>query len=316
MPTYSSLTDRSDVAGTIPVEYSNQLLDGISKEASHLMRHGRQLRNMKAKEQNLPVLSALASAYFVNGDTGLVETSEVNWKNVTITAEALAVIIPVPKDVLSDSSIPLWDSIMPDMVEAGGLAVDNAQLYGTNKPASWPDALVTAAIAAANDVELGSGADLYEELLTETGVFAKVEADGFPVTGAIADLTMKGRFRGVRTSDGLPIFSSDATSPFNYSLDGVPIGFPMNGAGNSSYPLICGDWRQLAYSIREDVSFDVFTEGVITDGSGAIQYNLMQQRMAAVMLTFRLGFAVPNTINRTNTDNATRYPFAVLKDLA
>jgi hypothetical protein len=64
--------------------------------------------------------------------------------------------------------------------------------------------------------------------------------------------------------------------------------------------------------MRQDISFDVFTEGVIQDAGGAIVYNLLQQRMAAIMLTMRLGFALPNPINRINTSAATRYPFAYL----
>jgi hypothetical protein len=34
--------------------------------------------------------------------------------------------------------------------------------------------------------------------------------------------------------------------------------------------------------------------------------------MAAIMLTLRLGFALPNPINRVNGTAATRYPFAYL----
>jgi hypothetical protein len=45
---------------------------------------------------------------------------------------------------------------------------------------------------------------------------------------------------------------------------------------------------------------------------GNVVYNLMQQRMAAIMVVMRLGFALPNAINRVNPTLATRYPFAVL----
>ena len=312
---FNNVTGRADVGGLIPVEYSNELLS-LSIEASVVLSLGRKLRNMTRYEEKLPVLSALATAFFPGGDTELVQTSEINWEDVMITAEDLAVLVPVPKNVLNDASIPIWEAVQPDLATAIGAAVDGAQLYGTNKPSTWPSALITAATAASHVVEKGSGTDLYEELLAESGVFALVETDGFGVTGAVGHLSMKGALRGCRDSNGQPVFNRDPAIPGQYILDGVPIYFPTNGAGNAAYPLVVGDWSQLVYSLREDMEFEVFTEGVIQDAAGTIVYNLMQQRMAAIMVTMRLGTAVPNPANRVNTNSATRYPFAVLTDLA
>lgn len=311
---FNNIIGRSDVAGIIPVEYSNDLLNLVEKESSNVLRLARGLRRMTAKETKMPVLSALATAYFLSGDTDLVQTSEVNWTDVTVTAEDLAVLVPIPKNVLNDSSIPMWDQVQPELVEAIGVAIDNAQLYGTNKPASWPDAIITAATSAGAVVEKGSGTDLYEEILGESGVYAAVETSGFGVTGSIAHLAMKGSLRGTRDANGQPIFTRDPVMAFQYNLDGSPIFFPRNGAGNSSYPLVAGAWDQLAYSMRQDMEFEVFTQGVITDLAGNIVYNLMQQRMAAIMVVMRLGTALPNPINRVN-QTSSRYPFAVLTDL-
>jgi HK97 family phage major capsid protein len=123
---------------------------------------------------------------------------------------------------------------------------------------------------------------------------------------------MKTKFRNCRDSDGQPIFNVDPSAPGRYLLDGAQTYFPTSGIASSTYTAIAGDWKQLCFSMRQDIAFDVFTEGVIQDASGTIVYNLMQQRMAAIMLTMRLGFAVPNPINRINTTTATRYPFAYL----
>lgn len=309
---YNSIIGRSDVGGIIPTEYSNELLNMVEKEESHLLRLARRLRRMTRYEKTLPVLSALATAYFVNGDTGQVQTSEVNWTDKTITAEDVAVLVPIPKNVLNDSSIPIWDDVRPDLAEAVGLAIDNAQLYGTNKPSTWPTDIVTAATAASHTVALGTGADLYDDLLGESGVFGLVEADGFMVNGSIAHLTMKAKLRGVRTTDGVPVFNPVPQTPGDYTLDGANIYFPRSGAGSSTNLMIAGDWMQLVYSIREDMEFEVFTEGVIQDAGGNIVFNLMQQRMAAIMVVMRMGFQLPNPVNRVNTNDSTRYPFAVL----
>ena len=52
----------------------------------------------------MPVVSALPTAYFVSGATGLKQTTEVNWADVTLTAEELAVIVPVPQSAFDDSA--------------------------------------------------------------------------------------------------------------------------------------------------------------------------------------------------------------------
>jgi HK97 family phage major capsid protein len=313
---YNNVISRADAAGTIPVEYSNELLGGIAQE-SFLMRMARRLRNMTVYEEKLPVLSALATAYFPGGDTGLVQTSEINWEDVVIYAEDLAVMVPVSKNVLNDSNVPIWNEVKQELITAAGIAIDNAQLYGTNKPSTWPTAIVTAAATAVHNVSEAAYSDLYEALLGETaagvsGLFGLVEEDGFAVNGSIGHLTMKRKLRNSRDSNGQPIFSSDPSLPGRYLLDGAQTYFPTTGIASSTYKLIAGDWQQLCYSMRQDMEFEVFTEGVIQDAGGAIVYNLMQQRMAAIMLTMRLGFALPNPINRINGTAATRYPFAYL----
>jgi len=308
---FNNVIGRSDVAGIIPIETSTELLNGTAEE-SFLMRMGRRLRNMTVYEERLPVLSALATAYFPGGDTGLVQTSEVNWTDVVIIAEDLAVVVPVSKNVLSDGSIPLWDEVKPEMITAAGAAIDAAQLYGTNKPGTWPAAIITAALAAGHNVSLAGFPDLYGALLSDGGVFSKIEEDGYGVNGVLSNLSMKSAIRGTRDADGHPIFTTDPTGPGRYMLDGAPCWFPETGITNATQKMIAGAWKQLAYSVRADVAFEVFTEGVIQDAGGKIIYNLLQQRMAAIMLTMRLGFAVPNQINRVNTNSATRYPFAYL----
>lgn len=308
---YNNIIGRSDAAGTIPTEYSDELLNGTAEESS-VMRLSRRLREMSVYEQKMPVLSALATAYFPGGDTGLVQTSEVNWEDKNIYAEDLAVIVPVSKNVLSDSKIPIWDEVKKELISAAGVAVDNAVLYGTNKPSTWPTAIVTGANGAGHEISIAAADDLYDAILGDDQLFSVVEQDGYMVNGAIAHLQMRGLLRNTRDANGNPIFNPNPAMAGSYMLDGQPTYFPRNGAASSTYKMIAGDWAQLVYSMRSDIEFSVYTEGVIQDASGNIIYNLMQQRMAAIMLVMRLGFQLPNPINRVNEDDATRYPFATL----
>ena len=76
-----------------------------------------------------------------------------------------------------------------------------------------------------------------------------------------------------------------------------------------------GDFRQLVYAMRQDITYTVTTTGVITDASGQIIYNLFQQDMTAMRVVMRMGWQLPNPpnwIKQTDSDTS-RYPFAVLK---
>jgi len=310
--TYNSLISRTDAASLIPEEVAREIVQTVP-EQSAVMRMARRLPNMTRAQLRMPVLSGLITAGFVDGDTGLKETSEISWANKYVNAAELAVIVPIPETVLSDVDYDVWGEVRPRILEAFGKAFDQAVLYGTNKPSDWPDGLVTGATAASQAVTLGTGADLYDDILSENGVIAKVEEDGFMVTGHVAALTLRAKLRGLRDNQGLPLFVRTMQQATPYELDGVPVDFPKNGAVDAAQGLlISGDWSQLVYAVRQDVTYKVLTEAVIQNAAGTIQYNLAQQDMVALRVVMRLGWQLPNPLNAINQTEATRYPFAVL----
>lgn len=322
---YDSLITRSDAAALIPEDVATTIIQGIA-ESSAVMRLGTRLPDMPRAQRRMPVLSALPTAYFVTGDTGLKQTAEVSWANKYLDAEEIACIVPIPESVLNDASYDIWGQIRPLMVAEFGRVFDAAVMFGTNAPAAWPDDLVTAATAAGNSVDLstqtGAGKDLYDIIMGEDGVISKVEADGFMVTGHIAALTMRGKLRGLRekiwngtalAEAGSPIFVKSMQDPTRYDLDGSPIEFPRNGAWNPSTALmISGDFKQLVYAFRNDITFKVLDQAVIQDNTGAIVYNLAQQDMVALRAVMRVAWQVPNPVNAVQPTEASRYPFSVL----
>ena len=85
--------------------------------------------------------------------------------------------------------------------------------------------------------------------------------------------------------------------------------------GGQKTKLIAGDWSQGILGIRQDINVQMFREGVLQDTvTGAITHNLMQQDMVALRMTIRLAWQVPNPINQLQPTEASRYPFAVLRD--
>lgn len=311
---YNSLVSRTGAEALIPEVTSRDIIQGVT-EQSAVLRLARRLPNMTTAQTRMPVLSQLPTAYFVTGDTGLKQSTQMAWENKYINAEELAVIVPIPDAVLADTSYDLWAEIKPRIEEAIGVAIDQAILFGTNAPSSWPDDILAGATAASHLVDDDSFTDLYDAIMGVGGVLSFVEADGFMVTGHVAHTTMKAKLRGLRTSEGQPIFMQSMQERNRYVLDGEPIEFIRNGSFDVSQALMfSGEWKQLVYAIRQDITYKLLTEAVIQDGSGNIVYNLAQQDMVALRAVIRLGWQLPNPINRMNQTEATRYPFAVLKD--
>lgn len=294
-----------------------QLINAIQQEppkSSTFMQLGRKLPNMTSKQTRMPVLDMLPMAYWVNGDTGFKQTTEQAWDNVYLTAEELAVIVPIPEAVVDDASFDLMSEIQPRIVEAMGIRVDQAVIFGVGRPASWRADIITTARQAGNNVAVGSNANYYDLIMGENGVISKVEEGGYMPNGAVAALGMRAKLRGIKTTDGLPIFKSDMQGSTPYSLDGSPMHFPQNGAFDSSIAqLIIGDWSKAVYSMRQDITVKILDQGVIQNPSTKeIVYNLAQQDMIALRVVMRLGWALPNPATRLDGDR-TSCPFAYLE---
>ena len=76
--------------------------------------------------------------------------------------------------------------------------------------------------------------------------------------------------------------------------------------------LITGKMDEAKYAIRSDMSWKLFTEGVISDDQGRVILNLMQQDSKAMRVVMRLGWAIPNPIHKLRAGRQ-GYPFAVLE---
>jgi len=320
---YNNIMDRSSDAGAlIPEDVSREIIKNVPAN-SFVMEKARRLPDLPRNVRRLPVMSALPSGYFVAeapAEGSIKQTSEAAWENVYLTAAEIAVILPIPESLLDDADYPIWSEVSPLIQEAFGVVFDGAVINGTNIPTDWSTALGGAGLiarcnTAGHVVSAASFADLYDAILSEGGAAGLVEADGFNVTGHIAALTMKAKLRGVRSTTGEPIFNTNPALASQMLLDGVPIAFPANGVIDPATALmISGDWSKLVYAIRKDLTFKVFTEGVITDASSPrqIQFNLMQDDMVALRAVMRIGVALPNPINRANGNKSTRCQFAVL----
>lgn len=309
----ANIISRSNLSGLIPEPVTREIIQGVTAESA-VLSMGRRLPNMSSKTQTLNVLDSLPMAYFVDGDTGAKKTTNMAWDKKKIYAEEIAVIVPIPEAVLDDSGYDIWGEVRPRLTEAFGKVIDAAILFGTNKPATWRAGLVPSAVTAGNVITQTAQSDLYQEIMGEGGLISMVEESGFLPTGAMAAVKMRAKLRGLVDTTKQPIFKTDMQGSTQYALDGMPMEFPMNGAFDPATALlIVGDFSQLTYAVRQDITFKVFTEGVVQNTDGTIAYNLMQQDMVALRAVMRLGWEIPNPINAFNVGVTTPFPFSVLK---
>src|SRR5689334_1938508 len=182
---YNNLVSRTSAQALIPEVVSNDILGGLSNESAALQMF-KQVR-MSTNQTRMPVISALPLAYFVNGDTGLKQTTQVDWTNKYLNVEEIAAIVPIPEAVLDDVKFDVWGAVMPLLRDAIARALDAAIFFGTNAPASWPTSIVAGAAAASNTVTRGTNNAAAGGIAGDfSDLFGKVEADGFDVNGIIA----------------------------------------------------------------------------------------------------------------------------------
>ena len=69
--------------------------------------------------------------------------------------------------------------------------------------------------------------------------------------------------------------------------------------------------------VRQDLTFEVFRDGVISDENGVVKINLMQQDMVAIRVVGRYGYAtaVPATATEEDAEED-RFPFCVVREAA
>lgn len=292
---YTNITGRPEIGDVaIPDEVSQEIIKYTTGTST--IRANARAVPMSKKRYKQPVLSKVPKAYWVNGDTGLKQTTDFALENLVMTAEEMAVIVPIPDAVVDDSDVPLWGEVKPLIAEAMGGLLDEAAIFGTNRPDTWPEGLVPGAIKSGQTHQVTKDEDLGVAVakLGET-----MAANGVAPTSFLGRPGLNWNLVGLRDKNAQPIYTSGnpATST-PASLYGYPMNEVTNGAWDpTKAELIAVDWSKVFVGIRQDITFDMFKEGVITDENGKVLLNLMQQDTQALRVVFRVGFQVANPLS-------------------
>jgi hypothetical protein len=399
--TYSSGAPET-AQSLIPLEYANEIVSLVPAQSVALKSFRRY--NMGHSVLQIPVLDALPSAEWVSNQGfaspstpaeeaygALEETTEAGWKGVQLTAETLAVNVPISRITLADSGFPIWSEVVPLVAGALARKLDASTLFGYSSPFTAP-ALVPAAVAAGQVETKGTHTAEEGGLAHDVSqLFNAVEAvSGFNVTNVIASKALRYAVRNARTTIGsqIPIASGyqiDEKEWYGVDVDynaapGLWPGAPATGlkgtvaektsvvtlttgetttlrpgdtvvigsvtgtftitkvesstkfavnheftkadqeatAGKvvvtSLNPVaILGDFAgQAIIGVRQDLEFQMFNTGVITNKKGEITQNLMTQDMVNLRVTARYGYAVANSVTYYHEAESGRYPFGVL----
>ncbi len=273
---------RAEVASLIAEEYANTLLSSAAASSTALSAFP--TVSMGTKTTHMPVLATLPEADWVS-ETEAKPTSQVTWENKTLVAEEIAVILPVHENVLDDASVSILDELAALGGSAIGKKLDQAVLFGTDKPASWTSAaLVPAATAAGNTVANVDGAanasDLYGAV---TKVAGQVASDGFIPSSLLTSLALRYKMANIRNADGNLAFQGE-------SFGGFTTHFNANGAWDATAAeAIVVDPSRVRIGVRQDITVKFLDQATV----GAI--NLAERDMVALRIKARYAYVLGNS---------------------
>jgi HK97 family phage major capsid protein len=233
----------------------------------------------------------------------------------------------VPEAYLADADVDIWAQVQPRLVEAIGALIDSAVFWGVNKPPTWGTDIYTAAQAAGNVIQDGytdpggAGTTAAADFgVSVTALGDLMSQTGYNLNGFAGRPGLNWRLMGLRSSgSGVPIFMPTANMSEGNggaaSLYGYPIHMTDNGSWDATKAqLLGGDFSKAILGIRQDMTFKMFTEGVISNDAGAVILNLLQQDAVAMRLVMRLAYATvaPVTVMQRNKAITQRFPFGAV----
>lgn len=312
------MTDSPDPR-ELPQVVSRTVLQGaVAKSAAlSLMKVVR----MPARTSRMPALALLPEAQWQTGasqqakDIAAKKTTTTEWKNVEMNAEELAITLAIPDAYIDDVGIDLFAEIQPRLSEAFAKALDAAVFFGYQTPWTGSDsqAIYARAVAAGNDRTLGTSTDIAGDV----GVLARdLAITGYAPSSFAVEPGFSWRMTAERTTQGVSPYSpANGVDGSRDTLYGRPLHEVLDGAWDSARAnLIVGDFAQYAMiGLRQDITFKMFDQGVITDNTGAVIYNAVTQDLKILRVVMRVAFATVAPVSQINPTYGDGYPFAVLR---
>lgn len=272
---------KDELVGFVPKEQSSEIIKKVARGSS-VMRLSR-AEPMTSETKKFPVMTSGAGAYWV-GEGKRIGTSGATWIFPELRAKKLAVIIPVTKEKLNDSTINVFSELQESIAEAFYQSFDAAALFGFESP------FATSLMGAIKDNGAIVTANAYNIDIAASDVMAKVEEAGYDADGFAARIGIKNTLRKLRDANGAPIFVPGTDQN---ELYGQPIEFVRNGAWKDKQAdLIAGEWKYSLVGIREGIEYEILKEATLqnTLDEDGKPLSLAEQDMVAIKATMRIGY--------------------------
>ncbi|MDE5993173.1 MAG: phage major capsid protein, partial [Oscillospiraceae bacterium] len=213
-----------------------------------------------------------------------ISTSGATWIFPELRAKKLAVIIPITKEKLNDSTIDVFSELEESIAEAFYTTFDAAAVFGFDSP------FATSLMGAIRENGAVVTANAHNIDIAASDVMAMVEEAGYDVDGFAARIGIKNTLRKLRDANGAPIF---VPGTGQNELYGQPIEFVRNGAWKDNQAdLIAGEWKYSLVGIREGIEYEILKEATLhnTLDEDGKPISLAEQDMVAIKATMRIGY--------------------------
>lgn len=275
---------KDNLQGFVPTQQSNEIMKEVARGSSILRLS--KVEPMTSDKKKFSIMTDGPGAYWV-GETERIKTSKAEWIFPEMEAKKLAVIIPVTKEKLNDTTINVFAEMKPAIAEAFYKAIDSACLFGTNSP--FTKNIYGIANTAGNKIALETnGAGKLD--LDISDVMALVEADGLDTNGFAGHYGLKNSLRKLRDANGNALFVPGIGQNELYSN---PIEFVRNGGWDKAKAhMIAGNWNYSLVGMRAGIEYEILKEATLqsvtmSDGK---PLSLAENDMVAIKASMRLGF--------------------------
>lgn len=275
---------KDELQGFVPVEQATEIMKDVARGSSILRLS--KVSQMESDTKKIPVMTEGAGAYWV-GEGERIKTSKAGWIYPELKAKKLAVIIPVTKEKLNDTTIDVFSELKESIAEAFYKAIDAAAIFGTNSP--FERNIMKCVEKAGNKIEIGTNGEGKLDL-DVADAMATVEDAGYDVNGFAAKIGIKNSLRKLRDGNGNQLFVDGVNGKELYSQ---PIEFSRNGAWDKTKAELVGaDWDKSLVGIRDSLEYEILKEATLegTVDKDGKPISLAEQDLIGIKATMRLAY--------------------------
>lgn len=278
---------KDELKGFVPTEQAKNIIKKVA-QGSTLMKLST-VEPMQSDTKKLNVLTDGAGAYWV-GEGERIQTSKSTWIHPEMKAKKLAVIIPVTKEKLEDSTINVFGELEETIAEAFYNKIDSAGLFGTDSP--FATNIMKSIETSGNKVVLGTNGEGKIDL-DVSDAMALVEDEDYDVTSFVARKGVKNTLRKLRDANGNQLFADGVNGTEFYN---EPIEFVSKGVWDKDKAeVIGGDFKKYSLlGIRSGIQYEILKEATLqgTVDEDGKPISLAEQDLIAIKATMRIGYLV------------------------